>query len=166
MQGLLPSNSDSPPCTLCLSGDAPGRRSRSGIPYVYPNGPGWQAKRKVDGKVVLYGTGDTPEQAAALLPASLRTKPASCKARGVKRKATLLPADLCEHIPQGSEEGSLSAELRAVAQKHPYRPPFSPLPMDTASHRVSAAGTSASGYIIRRGLVASQKAGGGVCSKF
>jgi len=114
-----------------------------GFKYVYPNGvpngSGWQAKARIDGKLVLFGTGDTPEQAAALLPASLRTKPAACEARGVKRKAPASPVDMCEHVAQGSEEGSLSAEIRAVGKQDPYRPPFSPLRLDTTSARVPAA---------------------------
>ena len=116
-------------------------------------------------KLVLFGTGDTPEQAAALLPASLRTEPAACEARGVKRKAPASPIDMCEHVAQGSEERSLSAEIRAVGKQDPYRPPFSPLRLDTTSARVPAAGHSASGYIIRPGLLDSQKASSGVCSK-
>ena len=165
MQGLLPSKPDSAACTRCVAGDAPGRRSRSGLKWVYPNGSGWQAKARIDGKLVLFGTGDTPEQAAALLPASLRTKPAACEARGVKRKAPASPIDMCEHVAQGSEERSLSAEIRAVGKQDPYRPPFSPLRLDTTSARVPAAGHSASGYIIRPGLLDSQKASSGVCSK-
>ena len=123
MQGLLPSKPDSAACTPCVAGDAPGRRSRSGLKWVYPNGSGWQAKASIDGKLVIFGTGDTPEQAAALLPASLRSKSTACVARGVKRKAPLTPVELCDHVAQGSEEGSLSAELNALEKKNPYRPP-------------------------------------------
>ena len=165
MQGRLPRNSDKYPCTPCFDSAGDGQQSRSGFKYVYPNGSGWQAKARIDGKLVLFGTGDTPEQAAALLPASLRTKPAACEARGVKRKAPASPVDMCEHVAQGSEERSLSAEIRAVGKQDPYRPPFSPLRLDTTSARVPAAGHSASGYIIRPGLLDSQKASSGVCSK-
>ena len=118
----------------------------------------WQARPIWDGR-------HTGASCRPLLPASLRTKPAACEARGVKRKAPASPIDMCEHVAQGSEERSLSAEIRAVGKQDPYRPPFSPLRLDTTSARVPAAGHSASGYIIRPGLLDSQKASSGVCSK-
>jgi hypothetical protein len=120
----------------------------------------------IDGKLVIFGTGDTPQQAAALLPASLRSKSTACVARGVKRKAPLTPVELCDHVAQGSEEGSLSAELNALEKKNPYRPPLSPLRVAPFVEALRGASASASGYIIRRTILESQRAGGGVCSKF
>ena len=94
---------------------------RSGYRGVYPNGNGWLAKRQVDGKRVIFGTQDSPQAAAALLLHLPCPRSTAAQARGVKRKAPVTPLAMCDHVPQGSEEGSLSAELNALAKKEPYR---------------------------------------------
>ena len=86
MQGRLPRNSDKYPCTPCFDSAGDGQQSRSGFKYVYPNGSGWQAKARIDGKLVLFGTGDTPEQAAALLSPP-RCEPSPSRARRAAQAA-------------------------------------------------------------------------------
>ena len=138
---------------------------RSGYRGVYPNGNGWLAKRQVDGKRVIFGTQDSPQAAAALLLHLPCPRSTAAQARGVKRKAPVTPLAMCDHVPQGSEEGSLSAELNALAKKEPYRLLLSPLRAQPLERSIKHARFSASGYLMRRGLTESQKAGGGICSK-
>jgi len=132
---------------------------------MYPNGNGWLAKRQVDGKRVIFGTQDSPQAAAALLLHLPCPKSTAAQARGKKRKAPVTPLAMCDPVPQGSEEGSLSAELNALTKKDPYRPPLSPLRVQPLERSITHARFSASGYMIRRGLVQSQKDAGGICSR-